>query len=226
MPNWTTNYAVINGTPEVIADIMTAMNIQEQYFDFDVLRPTPRQLKLLNSPIRVMDDQKFLAQFGFLPTDITTMIHDYTTHAPIDPASVAKPDAYSYVPRTLHKQLINTYNADNWCDWCNTHWGTKWAGLELQLHYTTPTTIVCTFDTPWCSPDVFFEYLCDKYSTSISIHTASIDEDVRNDQSDIYYFDSDNNDPIFDFFEVNTYSYDNEDDDDESMTYITITYKN
>mgnify|MGYP006273164693 FL=1 len=54
--------------------------------------------------------------------------------------------------KTKRTDLIEKYGANDWYDWCITHWGTKWGDYDtiLQSEFTEgDTSVDLTFTTAW-----------------------------------------------------------------------------
>lgn len=62
-----------------------------------------------------------------------------------------------------NKELIDKYGYDNWYDWKLNNWGTKWDAYEhSSLIEKSNNYLEQSFNTAWCPPQKFKEYL-DKY---------------------------------------------------------------
>jgi len=53
-----------------------------------------------------------------------------------------------YITQQMSDDLISKYGTDNWYNWANTHWGTKWGCYENEFEYD-----VLRFTTAWCPMD-------------------------------------------------------------------------
>ena len=50
------------------------------------------------------------------------------------------------------KQLEEKYGSDNWYDWCNGNWGTKWDACESYIANNDINFFSVSFDTAWAPP--------------------------------------------------------------------------
>lgn len=68
-------------------------------------------------------------------------------------------------------------NSENWYDWNNEHYGSKWDMLkpdengcqdEIYVDYLIKdgNTILINFRSPWCGPYKWFNRVCEKYNLS------------------------------------------------------------
>lgn len=56
------------------------------------------------------------------------------------------------VTEEVLKELNEKYGADNWYDWSNTNWGTKWDACEPYISHNDIDYFAVTFDTAWSPP--------------------------------------------------------------------------
>ena len=65
---------------------------------------------------------------------------------------------------------------EGWYDWCVKHWGTKWSGRDIGIHYEEgDTSMTVTCRTAWSSPHGFLAYLTTKYSELKIENTWNLD---------------------------------------------------
>jgi hypothetical protein len=63
-------------------------------------------------------------------------------------------------PREKDEELINKYGSDNWYDWANNNWGTKWGcyNVSFESLYKTDSgeyEMMVSYDTAWSPGDDF-----------------------------------------------------------------------
>ena len=61
-----------------------------------------------------------------------------------------------------NKELRKKYGYDNWYDWCNANWGTKW-DVEGHLEKTPRGSVGYTFDSAWAPPDEAIKKISELY---------------------------------------------------------------
>ena len=64
-----------------------------------------------------------------------------------------------FVPRPADQE-------ENWYEWNNAHWGTKWEHAEYELLMREDNIYVAAFRTAWAPPLAFFESLLKLYPRS------------------------------------------------------------
>lgn len=195
MPNWTGNRLTIIGLIEDIslfesdrlATLMTNDYDPEQVITFNMVLPMPKELKGTISPRPRTEEQirQDAKDYGW-PEEV---LQDHLARCLL-PEDAARLD-----------ELKAKYGADNWYDWCNLNWGTKWdachatiervpgvrhavptdSGIEGDLLceqvpyvYAGPQSkdrIEMSFDTAWVAPEPVIHALVRKYPNLNFIHS-------------------------------------------------------
>ena len=153
MPNHTTNNVLIetntNEEQEVLAlqILKNDLGIKNGQFDFNGIIPMPAEIKK-GAEISIED---------FVNGD--------------------HPGGYEnvmgrYVPKDLEvrNMLVLKYGSDNWYDWSNSCWGTKWNAYDVEIHQDDETTLELDFYTAWDSPREVAKKLskyCKKHNLSL-----------------------------------------------------------
>lgn len=58
--------------------------------------------------------------------------------------------------KTKYPELMAKYGANNWYDWCNQNWGTKWGDYDTTIS-REDGYIFLTFTTAWSCPVNFYQ---------------------------------------------------------------------
>ena len=141
MPNWCSNRLVVTGPTSTrknfLHDCCIAAAKSGSEFTFHMVLPMPKELEGTRSPrLNTADEIRKLAADNNWPEDVTKW-HLVNALSPEDAAVL---DGYKM-----------RFGSDNWYDWCNIHWGTKWDAQNANINpYTSGITI--TFDTAWGPP--------------------------------------------------------------------------
>lgn len=148
MPNHITNWVVIEGSKDKIAELAAKTIGKDKdgqpTFDFNGIIQMPEELRKTASPTKIVETQaeadtisaEFLESFKLLQTVETKAI----TRAEAD-------------------RRMETYGAINWYDWANRYWGTKWNAYNVTIFSQEPKRIALCFDTAWVSPIPLFDKL-------------------------------------------------------------------
>lgn len=185
MPNWTGNRLSITGTVEDInlfeADRLAALKVKdcgpEQVITFHMVLPMPKELFDTISPRpRTEEEVRRDAKLYNWP-DESLQHHLDRVLSPEDSARL--------------DELKVKYGADNWYDWCNNNWGTKWdachAGIERVPNVQHDTTVAqmdrveISFDTAWCEPLPVIHALVRKYPNLNFVHSYSYEGEENTD---------------------------------------------
>ena len=70
-------------------------------------------------------------------------------------------------------QLRDMYGADNWRDWANENWDTKWDVHGDVGVYEQPKLVRMYFDTAWSPPSAVYDYIYKNFDCSVH---ATFDE--------------------------------------------------
>jgi len=148
MPNWCTNRVTITGDPKDIKEVKDFLkgdekNGEESIFSFHNVIPMPKELIGTRSPATVLDTQKEVDEYNNNHAD------DRFPHEAIS-------------LKTSTKMKL-THGADNWYDWCNENWGTKWGACDPTLDEDEEDYIVYHFNTAWGPPNEIYDALIGRF---------------------------------------------------------------
>lgn len=144
-----------------IAELLKSVKTDYSAFDFNTIIPMPEVLRDTRSPSQPIEDkvqfEKELAEYKRDKDDKTKY--------------VTKPITFAQSRR--YKTL---YGTDNWYEWANNNWGTKWNAYDINEN---PEHGHIQFDTAWSPPLPVFVALSAKFP-NVKILIEYADEDIGN----------------------------------------------
>ena len=164
MPNHTSNYvdvSVNSGCEKeqvALAELKTKLSIFDGEFDFNGMIPMPKELK------------KGLTSFDQCPKDY-------------------KNERGCYVPKSknVRNKWIKNFGFDNWYEWSNANWGTKWNSYDVDVDANLDDELTINFLTAWSCPFPIFakmkEY-CQEHNLNLSWDVCFEGEDESFDLMD------------------------------------------
>ena len=177
MPNWCENTVRIKGTKEDIEKLQDWMG----NMDFERILPTPYELQCgpvgqtaCNIFVKLDEKDKSchaitgvcingsvsdMIRARYSPDGICmtkAIIDGYTPCPkclPLGTYGKQKGTKAQYLDKTIEEsiQLFHKYGTDNWYDWHNTHWGTKWNCNDINVDWGA-TFVHFHFLTAWAPP--------------------------------------------------------------------------
>lgn len=167
MPNHVTTRIRINASQEKIDEILESIsttldNGNVHHFDFNKLVPRPEELNDTTSPTTIVsleEREKQLKEREEFDKD------------PKGKHEIFRPRVD--LTQELSDEYKAKFGADNWYDWSNHNWGTKWGAYNTSIE--NGDTIV--FDTAWSHPDLMVKKLSEKFP-DILFEVKYADEDT------------------------------------------------
>ena len=137
MPNWCANRVTVSGDEEDVQafkEAVQGVGENERLFSFDSIIPFPEELKDIGSPVTIVHTEEEIEEYKKEHSDSEWCIGN--------------------LPITCKRseELKNKYGADNWYDWCNDNWTSKWDACDITL-LDEPDYLEYKFDTPWGPPE-------------------------------------------------------------------------
>ena len=183
MPNWTGNRLSIIGSVEDInlfeADRVAALKAHdcdmEQCITFHMVLPMPKELVGTISPRPRTEEQ------------IRQDAKDYGWPEEVLQGHLARCLIPEHAARL--DELKAKYGADNWYDWCNNNWGTKWDACHAAIERVpyviagpdSKDRVEISFDTAWCAPEQVIHALVRKYPNLNFVHSYSYEGEENTD---------------------------------------------
>ena len=137
MPNWCQNEVTVQaedrGKAEAFVDFVREGN---SYFSFNKIIPMPKELKGTRSPATIVTQEEYDSW-----VDDTNL-------------GVGKP-----ITQEMSDRFKKEYGYDNWYDWTNANWGTKWDTDCPEVHIGDFGEVRYSFDTAWSPPEPIYKHL-------------------------------------------------------------------
>ena len=137
---------------------------QRQHFSFRSILPMPKELEHTSSPARIFETEDEVDEYikGRLGYRDNQLARQYATGA---------------MTREYSDFLKQTYGANNWYDWSNDNWGTKWDASNPFLE-DDGWMLRYEFETAWGPPEPICYFLRDKFP-DVSISWFYREDDVE-----------------------------------------------
>ena len=148
MPNWCTNNLLITGRKKELDRLMEYVKGEDNAFTFNSILPMPEDLRGSTSPSRIISQE----EYDNIPADEKAKMDDPNNPFVSRPLTQAMSDKY-----------LSLYGNDNWYDWSNDNWGTKWDTSDVEMRRYSDTELAYEFDTAWCPPEGVFGELVNQF---------------------------------------------------------------
>ena len=151
MPNWCFNNIRIKGPTPMLdkfrQDMATVCG-ENTHFSYSFCTPMPEEYRMTTSPTPQSENEirEMAAAYNWEPGVLERKLEYAMTDE----------------QRAFYDSLIERYGAENWYDWANVNWGTKWDADCPNPPVRTPRTLTYKFNSPWGPPYVFATRLITK----------------------------------------------------------------
>ena len=140
MPNWCQNeVTVIASDREQAEAFVNFIKYEQNYFSFDRVIPMPDDLKGTRSPATIVSQEEYDKWLE----DSNPNIKRYL-----------KP-----ITQEMSDRFKKEYGCDNWYDWTNKNWGTKWDTDCGEIDIDDFGRVEYKFDTAWGPPKPIYKAL-------------------------------------------------------------------
>ena len=142
MPNWCNNEVNISGETEEVQRFKEFVRDKDldriaddgNPFSFNSILPLPEELEGFTAPPNIVSQEEYDKFESVEATEDK-------------PFPIGKP-----MTRDMSNRFQREYGFDNWYDWQNENWGTKWDASEVVLDDWDVDSLFYTFDTAWSPP--------------------------------------------------------------------------
>ena len=141
MPNYCNNEVRVYGEPEEVQKFVALVKGKERPFSFQSIVSMPDELRDTNSPPTIMTEEE---------------IAEYKKEQEIKSEKFRL--SYNPITQETSDRLVKQYGTNNWYDWCNKNWGTKWDANIIDYGQEDDEAWY-DFDTAWCPPEPIYHQL-------------------------------------------------------------------
>jgi hypothetical protein len=133
MPNWCQNEVTVTATDRGKAEAFVGfVRDGDNYFSFNRIVPMPDELKGTRSSVDIVSQEEYNANQNQNNRAITQEMSD---------------------------RFKKEYGCDNWYDWANDNWGTKWDADCEEVHIGDFGEVEYKFDTASGPPEPIYKAL-------------------------------------------------------------------
>lgn len=188
MPNHVQNILTIKGHKNHVEPMLNHLKDGDEEFSFNRIIPMPDELRGTRSPARIVSEaeyEKLQYQKNF--REEHPMFSDK-----------------GEITQKMSDDWIERFGADNWYDWCVTHWGTKWGAYDVEVCDLNhlgggQVEVIVRFQTAWSSGAHALAHLAEQYPT-IDFYLLYADEDCGSNTGEVWWkngFTNDSNIPDY-----------------------------
>ena len=143
MPNWCQNEVTVYAeTPSELEEFITIVKGGAEDFSFQSIAPMPEELQGIGSPTTICTEEEYQEW---------SKTHHYNEFA------------NSPITQEMSDRFKEQYRADNWYEWANRYWGTKWDVSYVELEQFDEQSIRYSFATAWGPPEGIYDTLVDRF---------------------------------------------------------------
>lgn len=157
MPNHIENIVSFTGSKNDIAEVMNVLLDGKGGITFNGFLPMPKELENTSSPVKIVSQRDYVLAVKQREKDIK------------DGKQI-----FGGLPMTskMQSELLSKYGVDNWYDWANKNWGTKWGAYDgNKINHNS-----LRFCSAWATPYPAMERLSEKFP-EVTIKVRFADED-------------------------------------------------
>lgn len=186
MPNWVVNRVTVTGSEEDIERFKALVTSDESVFDFNRIKPMPKELNIVSGGIEHLCIDAYLKSRKTEAKSIEEFLeeinlpdwfkpdgkdHGVVFDRQTGPGGLGDIIAYGEVYCALKER----YGATSWYDWCVRNWGTKWYADDASIESESPTQLQYRFETAWNVPVEIYQALAEMFP-DIDMHILFADE--------------------------------------------------
>jgi hypothetical protein len=145
MPNWCQNEVRVIATDrEKVEAFVGFVKEGNNYFSFNKIMPMPNELKGTHSPANIVSQEGYDEWIEATRLSI--------------PLGGDRP-----ITQEMSDRFKKEYGCDNWYDWANDNWGTKWDTACEEAHINDWGGVEYKFDTAWGPPEGIYYALLELF---------------------------------------------------------------
>ena len=165
MPNHVTNHLSFYGKESKIKELLEGVKGAKYDFEIDAYYPMPSALRNTSSPPNIVSNEE-LKEWNKKKRE--NKLTDWEL--------MRKP-----MTERKSKELIKKYGADNWYDWCNNNWGTKWGAYDVYKiddysfsflsAWSTPISAMIVLSKCYPEVEIMVRYFDEDFGANVGEYT-------------------------------------------------------
>jgi len=148
MPNWCSNVLRISGDAPTLQAFKGKFDNRGDVGLLGCFLPIPEELRNVGYPTTIVSEEEYEKHLAGEKSEFEL------AHRPIT--------------ARMSTEYKLKHGADNWYQWANSNWGTKWDAAfkpEANFIYLDQNTLQIGFDTAWAPPQIAIETISSEYPT-------------------------------------------------------------